>query len=375
MVGKMEIASVTPYEELRVTTMTLVVTLTNGVNILGAFHLLPVTRIEVPPPRGTTKCKLPHCPIPGAILSMRCRGAVRGIVRNLKDPFKNSVTIDISTTKKNISLKLSSHSVQICGASSRSDGTEAVEYILKHLTHAQRFLDQMQADPEKTAVTIAWIKEQCRGVLTTREGWEEQTFSNLVLQVQHDRPDNFLAEVVTPVPAGIDTALVRFLLSFLPDFLYYSDYCQKLDLIAGFPLVVSEPIAIDKVEDCMVNYNYSLGFEVERTALNELIDGRYGFVSRYNNALTSYAIVELPYEPSPTSHIKRRKSKVPHHTFLVYRSGSVTHSGPGGENMKGAYYLFMQAISELRPYIELSRDGSPSRSSEEWTSLETLRVA
>ena len=83
------------------------------------------------------------------------------------------------------------------------------------------------------------------------------------------------------------------------------------------------------IAEAMVNYNYSLGFEVDRTRLNQFIDGQNGFISRYNNALANSVTIELPYDPPKGTAIKRRKNKVPHHTFLVYKSGSVTQSGPG----------------------------------------------
>src|SRR5438270_847055 len=104
--------NIIPYERLNVTTMTLIMSLNNEVNAELAFHLLPIKRIDVVRKKETSKFKLTHCNIPGSILSMRFRKNVRGVIRNKSTPFKNAVTIDISTKKKNISLKLSAFSIQ-----------------------------------------------------------------------------------------------------------------------------------------------------------------------------------------------------------------------------------------------------------------------
>jgi hypothetical protein len=143
-----------------------------------------------------------------------------------------------------------------------------------------------------------------------------------------------------------------FLLSLTDDFIFHSDMCRKINYIPHIQTIIDEPLELKQVDEAMVNYNYSLGFEVDRALLNQFIDGQNGFISRYNNALATSVTIELPYEPPPGSSIKRRKNKVPHSTFLVYKSGSVTQSGPGGKIMRDAYYLFMNTIVQLQPYIQ-----------------------
>ena len=107
-------------------------TLNNEVNTENAFYYSPITRMEVYQNRETAKCKLPHCEIPGSILSMTFRYHVRGINRNKAKPFKNAVTIDISTIKNNIKFKIIAYSIQMCRASSRADGEEAAQHIMNH---------------------------------------------------------------------------------------------------------------------------------------------------------------------------------------------------------------------------------------------------
>jgi len=326
--------------------------LTNGVNTEAAFHLLPITRIPIQQTRQSSKCKLPHCGIPGSILSMRRGGNTRGVIRSKSSPFKNAVTIDISTVKKNISLKLSSFSIQMCGASSRDDGIEAAEHVLRHLEHIQSILDKIQDDVNSGLEAIQWVKAATLGQQIEKPSWETREFINVAMRVYRPTFDNTIIKPITAIPKHINEDIAIFLLSLCDDFIYHSDMCRKLDYIPNITAIIDRPLELKHVDEAMVNYNYSLGFEVERAHLDQLIDGQNGFISRFNNALATSVTIELPYEPPAGTSIKRRKNKIPHHTFLCYRSGSVTQSGPGGKLMEDAYYLFMNTIAELKPYIE-----------------------
>jgi hypothetical protein len=350
------------YEDLTITTMTIVMSLTNGVNTEAAFQLLPITRIAIQQTRESSKCKLPHCEIPGSILSMRYRGNIRGVIRSKSDPFKNAVTIDISTSRKNISLKLSSFSIQMCGASSREDGIEAATHVINHLRNIQNILNRIQSNQSAALEAIEWVKNATRGNIIEKPYWEEYQFNNVSLRVYRPTSDYAIIKPIinledqtqtdSMIPEHLDKDIVKFLLSLCDDFIYHGDMCRKLDFIPNIHTIIDEPLDLKHVDEAMVNYNYSLGFEVDRARLNQYIDGQNGFISRYNNALATSVTIELPYEPPPGTSIKRRKNKIPHHTFLVYRSGSVTQSGPGGRLMEEAYYLFMNTIAQLQPYIQ-----------------------
>lgn len=341
-----------PFEKLNVTTMTLVIKLEGFISTDIAFQLLPISRVEINQTRESSKCKLPHCKIPGSILSMRYRGNVRGIIRNKSDPFKNAVTIDISTTKKNISLKLSSFSIQMCGASSREDGIEAATHIINHLTNLQNILNKMKENPEMTKNTIDWIKQNTKGDKTDKPLWKQIKYLNVDMNIYSPIKENLIIKPKTEIPNNLDSNIANFLLSMANDFIYHGDFCSKLDYISKLEKIIEEPLKISQVDEAMVNYNFSLGFQVDRAKLNQYIDGQQGFVSRFNNALSSSVTIDLPYEPPEGTFLKRRKNKIPHTTFLIYRSGSCTLSSVNNTILKPAYYSFMNLITQLRPFIE-----------------------
>jgi hypothetical protein len=369
---------ITPFEKLKITTMTLVIGLTSCIDMSAAFHLLPVTRIDIPQARGVRKCKLPHCDIPGAIVSIRHRGSVRGVIRNLSKPFKNAVTIDIFTSRKNVSVKLSPYTIQMCGASCMEDGDEASAALLKHLHDIQDLLDTMQAHPQRTMQLISWFKEQSRGTLVDVDYYVRVPAGHLTLVVKKQQKANLIElpkigayktiennvneqELTAIDPQNLskfDHDVLSFCASLSADFVHHSDMCRKLDYLLRkegddyqVPFVIERPLAVKGIDSAMVNYNYSLGFQVNRLKLNQYIDGMYDFISRYNNAMINCVVIELVYTPPSSSAIKRRKNKIPHHTFLVYRSGSVTQTGPGGDLMRDAYYLFMNTIAEIKDAI------------------------
>lgn len=358
---------ISKYEDLKVTTMTLVASLNGTINKDLAYLLLPVTRIELNNKKEANKIKLPHIKIPGSILSIQYKGEVRGIIKNKGSPFKNNVTIDMSIEHKNINLKLSENSIQMCGARSINDGYEACGFILKHLKHIQYLLDKINNEPKIAHTTTEWVKSISKGHKVEIENYNiiQTTKCNLkiyapIIEYTIIKPQS--------IPDYIDKELATFYLSMANDFIYYGAYCRCLEFINTMTKVIDDDIAIQSMEQAMVNYNYSLKYKIDRYKLNKLINHKNGFISRYDNATYTSVTIELPYIPPQGNVMKRKKNKIPHHTWLVYRSGSVTQSGPGGELMREAYYMFMKTIAEILPDIIYYDDENPISNSDEYNS-------
>lgn len=360
--------NIIPFENLKVTTKTMIITLSQPINTNLAFQLLPITKIDIEHKRQSSKCKLPHCKIPGSIISMGYKGVIRGVIKSKKPPFKNSVTIDMSITEKNINMKLSTKSIQICGARSRESGIEASTYLINYIVNIQDMINKIRQNREHVDKIVEWIKEHTKGELVERASWETIYSKDVNLNIYRGKKVPLYKSPEEPIPEEFDQNIAKMLISLTEGFMYHSDICQKLEYILEAPDITPEKPKIVNVNEAMVNYNYSLGFEVNRFKLNEFIKGYENFISRYNNALSNCVTIELPYTPAPNVTIKRRNNKIPHHTFLVYRSGSVTQSGPGGTIMKDAYYAFMNIIEDLKPFIEYNRDNDeltpPSLSSD-----------
>lgn len=327
------------FEDLKITTMTLILPLLGGVNIEAAFQLFYVTRIPTIDNGKSTKCKIPHHPIPGSILSMKFYTATRGIIKSQKRPFKNAVTIDISTTKKNVNVKLSANTMQICGAPSIIDGLEAATYVIHHARYVKYILDKIQDDISHTIEIIDWVLDNCKGKEVVKT--EGNILDHEIIKISKEAPDH------------LDQDLVKFFTYLCDDYYYHSDLSSKLKFIPNVKMIIEEPLGIKAVVEAMVNYNYNVGFKVNRSKLDHFINGKNGLLSHYDNALVNYVAVELPYEAGESDVIKRKKNKIPKITFMCYKSGSVTQSGCGGPIMKEAYQIFMRTIHELKPLIIL----------------------
>lgn len=354
----MEIAS---FDELKVTTMTLIASLEGNVNKNLAFNLLPITLITQGDEfvRRATKSKLPMCGIPGAIISLSYGNLTRGIVRKSTKAFKNGISVDICIGDKNINLKVSKNTIQMCGAKSTAHSHKAINYIIDYLTTIQDHLNEITANPVQAQQAVLWVKLVTRGYQITETVTEILEMQKVRVRIMRERViDHTVSYPLIPIPEQLNRRMIHFLLSLANDYINYNDYCAKLDLILQSTIIIELPFRLRALETAMVNYNYSIGFEIDRNSLNHFIDDIAGFISRYDNAISTHVTVDLPYLIKDNEYvcIKRRKNKKPHHSFLVYRSGSVTQSGPGGKRMEEAYYLFMNTIKSMIEHIKYRRE-------------------
>jgi hypothetical protein len=360
-----------PFEDCRLTTMTLVFVLEGCVFLDPAFSLLPITQVDFAPPgRRRKKFELPHCSEPGAILSVRYSGETRGIVRSSSGRyFKNSITIDLSTATKNVSIKLSQSKIQMCGASSEEQGREGAQYLIDHLLRIQDELDYIQGNQDKAKETLGWLREVCRGKETSRPIYKTETrfvFNEETGDEEeekrevfsHQEPDN-LIDIPKDLTSAPDQRIARFLLRQVTEFSHYSFFIAELDWLLTLEKITTRPLAIKKIHKAMVNYNYGLGFTVDRYTLHTLMQDRHGFASNYDNCLEHCVKIKLPYQPDDDEGAVRRKNKIPCHCFLIYRSGVVTQTGPGGDKMRNAYNLFWKSILEIKDKIIVEEHTPP----------------
>jgi len=349
--------AIAPFEELEITTMTLVIMMTREVHLDSVFNLLPVTYLNLPPPRRqASRYKIPVLGIPGAILSLRYAGSTRGIIRSSNpEHFRNSITIDISTAAKNISIKLSREKIHICGAKSEAMGVEGARYLIEHIKAAQHIVERIRSDLGRAKATIGWLADQTRGEATRRYAIEKRVYASigLTINLRVDQGPDYLIKPLTEseYPGGVDGEIAQFLSRQVPDFYYHSDYESMLNWACTVVKVCEPDIGIGAVYKAMVNYNYNIGANIDRNALRDLINGRDGFFARFYNEIEHNVTIELPYVVPENLRIIHTRKKLPCHTFLIYRSGIVTQSGPTEELVCEAYYHFMQTISQLYRHI------------------------
>ena len=174
-------------------------------------------------------------------------------------------------------------------------------------------------------------------------GYQVQSVNSVVI------PDEYASEF----PDNIDSRIAKFFVDQAPDFSRHDFYCIHLDwLLALKSETIHRPLRVTRILKAMVNHNYDLGFDVDRWKLYSYINGFNGFSARYENTTDHCVTIQLPYEiPEHLSYFIAKKNKPKKHSFLVYRSGLVTQSGPCEELSRDAYNLFNKTIRSLKPYI------------------------
>lgn len=441
--------SLIDFDYLPVTTMTFVISLKGMVNILQAFPLLEITRMQIEETsRRRQKFKIPYPGFAGAILSATYGGFTRGIVRSINPFFfRNSITIDVSTANKNVNVKLSKTGIQMCGPTSEEMALEAANHIINNLHRAQDMIDYIKEHREAALFTLEWVKEETKGSSTlvvagsdiivdpkdvvfypnnnvndietsisendngllifsgesniscVDISHQKEVDSNLPAnKLEDDTPENSTSEsaqivgyLVPPsnpettgsedqntsdeptyveyvqhmkipdeytvgYPAGVDENIANFLINQAPDFSRHDFFCLHLNWLMTLDEIIQRPLEVDMVKKAMVNYNYDLGFNVDRWELCTRINGYRGFTAQYENTTDHSVTIHLPYDiPDHLVDVISKKNKSTKHTFLVYKSGLVTQSGPCEELCREAYNYFNDIIRRIRPYIIGSR--------------------
>ncbi len=443
------------FNNLKVTTMTIVVILKGETNIQNVFPLLPITKLEIS--QKLKKKKKIKIPWPGKeyagnIFSSKHKLFTRGIIKSdSKKSFRNAVGIEICTSKKHISAKLVKDKIHMCGVTSEELAIETAKRIINHLKDIQKELDYIQKNKDELRKTIKWIKTECVGDLyTVNEETEEiviledgqyiennyvydkdnnhifvfkeaenmwdvgdsinqhnvmvnqkgepyfRTLSkkeikdnvstvpymiigeNVIIKGDGDRhpqdiKGNKYTKIVksplkikrvksiifpqcvidkTPYPNDIDSRICDFLIKYAQDFSYYSTFVEFLENIIDIKMVCTDVLEIDRLNIAMINYSYTLKMNINRKNLSTLIDGYQGFDASYDNTIDNHITITLPYELPEGNEKIKRKNKILCHTFMVYKSGIVTQSGPGPKIMSGAYYKFINFIEDNRDFIK-----------------------
>lgn len=327
--------------------MTMIFLLETQINIKDAFYLLPIEKVNFQSSKKQAKIKLPLCSR-GSILSMKYPDVTRGIIRNTKF-FKNAVSIVISTTLKNINVKLIPNKLQLCGAVSLENGIEAVSLIMNHLHQIKEYIAYLRVNQSEFQQMLHWINENMKGPTTVKTFNKMVKYDNgFMLNMIHEI-DDFTILLPPILPYKFNPEVMSYMVSLANDQNYFNDYYNKIRNLLNFNILYNtEDIKIIKMYEAMVNYNYNLGYKINRDKLHLLIDGVNGFSSNYDNALVNNVTIELQYE---CNFMIKKNSKVPHHTFLVYHSGAVTQSGPNIKLCREAYILFMKTVEEIKDEI------------------------
>ncbi len=322
-------SSYTPLENLAATTMTYVVNLKGLINLEAVYELFPITPIELKTARkNVKKIKIPYFPgKQGSIYHIKFKKDVRGVVKSTSSTyFKNIVSLDIGLVDKNVNVKISETSFQITGIKQNENLNECIGHLMKYFKDIQEILDYMKDNSEAVALIDNWVLKNLKGINNT----------------------------LNPMPQiieNLDLKILNFLTSYLFEFTNFEDYYTVFQWITSGQTLVKDLEVLNNTL-ILTNYNYFLGFGINRDETAERLKNETDFTVIYDNSVTYYIKLEYAYIRDESFSKIRKKPEISKHSFLIYKSGRVTQSGPGYDLMKTVYDKFRTEMLRLRPFIE-----------------------
>ena len=152
-------------------------------------------------------------------------------------------------------------------------------------------------------------------------------------------------------PEGIDRELANYLISLMPDYIFHETYVKQLSWILTINRLYESELAINLLEYISINYNYNLGAELR---LYRLIDEfrKLGIHAEQDNTSQHWLTVHIPYEiPEELKAFILKKQDKYVHTFIIYKGGSVTQSGPHPILNRVAFQTFITAFEQVKSVV------------------------
>lgn len=390
------------FENLKITTVTVLLKLSGFIVNLPVVNIaLPI--VEIPEKyRKKSYVKLSEIPHSkeraGGIVGCVFQDESIGIKRSRKKVFKNCVTMDMQSKVKNINIKLSKGNIHLVGASSEEDGILSGLNLVNHLNYIQYILTLIQTrsiTQFEVAQTLLFFKKLIKGekikVILVSEKIKILDTGLEILISNYDTYHKLNKNlIIDEVPEYVNQELLKYFILKLGGIEYYEVYLDNIEKIISTPEIISDNLSIVKSKLIMVNFNFKLNFNVDRVSLSKHMR-RLGFFSQFDSSSSYAAAIYLPYfkdkgiqnfdsldqeeyeyfmdninkynsceenefeltEDEEFEDKKKKKIKVKKITFLVYKSGSVTLSGPGGEIMREAYNKFVAAVESIKKWIKV----------------------
>lgn len=314
-----------------------------------------------------------------------------------KKCFRNSISIDM---EPNINLKLSAASLKLTGIKSYEDGLQAFTKLKENLDRVESTLQYLSEHLLEAHECVKWIKGLIKGEqiyiisesdiivnssdVMVYENAHYLSLNSKLYNMLHGLPERIpsgaikhkmlhygengevieyplimvetmtliIPPVLIEIPVTLDRRLAEFFLDKMVDFTSYEEYCKTLDWMLTLKSLFS--ISPEKESQSLTqlgfgygnnNYNYNLGFEVKLSLIDKIFRNNSGFTSDYHKEVAKFAKVSLPMTTPIELANQIRKKKVKwSHKFTIYKTGSVTQSGPHPVLNAIAYEKFIRII-------------------------------
>ena len=308
-------------------------------------------------------------PAIGTIYSIRLLNICRGIYGPY---FKNSLMVDLSLGTKSVNIKISKHTIHICGIKEEKKHGDYIATLLSnHIQEADQLLQLIgtQADmPE----FYNWIKQttQSPNTMTRSTFVTERTKikdkhklrKRITGEETVNKYASFSIDEASAKFPSIPNKIIQFFHRRFIECEAYKDMIRDLTYFESNPklrTILGEKETELKLtlspRHVMINCSYTLGFCILKTELRNIINTtQKDFIAHFNNASDHYVNIELlctQDEVDDPSLVISNKKNVVAHTFIVYESGHVMQSSKMLSGMKDAFYKFRTLIESIKPKI------------------------
>jgi len=305
------------------------------------FHLLPVTRLDnIKVDHGVKKIELPVYQ-DGTILFLGLGKNARGMIRSRpKGQWINSVSIYLSVSGKNLSLKLSKSNIQMCGAKNLKMCQNACQTIIKIINSIDQNLRLIQQEKELAESLVRdVISEGITGaVLIKEERRLEKTFDARTIS----REIEYFFDQ--------KTKLIRdYLIDQVMDCYYASQARKKLSWVLQQTGIIDQPLEIEDYNYCMIKQRFNIGYDIiEEKFVQEFSKRAPEFHVDFFPDIRDYCVFNvkccLNKDDNP--------SKIKKHTFSLKQNGKVTYSTLGCDETEPLYRKFVSVAQQIRPLVE-----------------------
>ena len=292
--------------------------------------------------------------IPGKILTGKCMidnvTYYSGIIKKYTKAFRNSTTIDISTSDKIVNAKIFVTCIHFCGLKNPTMFKEASKLIIDMMKRVQKISDNAEKNKKMTERTIKWVKKQVniktaeqKPVVIAEQKPDSKTDKLEISQkfLNSDYPDDISVELADHFKKLI----------YIRDPKIYHDY---LDEYLSFKRICSPDFAIKELNTSMLNYSFDLKFKPKLAVIAlKFWNNHYSdnYMVNYDNRIHSNLTIVKLYElKSQDDEIEPEYVQV---TFRIKKRGKATVSGPYEDICKMAYNEFMIIITSYYSKIHV----------------------
>ena len=158
-------------------------------------------------------------------------------------------------------------------------------------------------------------------------------------------------KILENIPKKFNPEIMEYLVKLCIDYVDHSQYIEKLYSIINSNSEISfftgNP-EISSINFCTVNMNYFLGAPIDKIKCRDVFLKHKQFVVEYDPTVdkhltlrVNFTIDDLPPHIKNNVHVGKGIS---YHTFIIYKSGEVTQSGPHIDLMVDIYNQFRYIV-------------------------------